>query len=99
MEGVDEISMILGSTARDKDYEINNEHMKKTWERIHAPSTTDDEKRINMTSQNRKDMKDLGILHLMPVRRFQKGTRPQEFTKELGLMAKPNSTGNVVDEG
>ena len=43
VEGANEISVILGSTARDKDYEINNEHMKKTWERIHAPSTTDDE--------------------------------------------------------
>ena len=44
VEGVDEISMILGSTTRDKDYEISNERMKKTWERIHAPSTTDDKK-------------------------------------------------------
>ena len=44
VEGVDEISMILGSTARDKDYEVSNERMKKTWERIHAPSTTDDKK-------------------------------------------------------
>ena len=55
VEGVDEISVILGSTARDNDCKISNERMKKTWESIHAPSTTDDEKRVNMTSQNKRN--------------------------------------------
>ena len=49
VEGIDGISVILGSTARDNDCEISNECMKKTWESIHAPSTTDDEKRVTMT--------------------------------------------------
>ena len=29
--------------------------MKKTWESIHAPSTTDDGKRVTMTSQNKRN--------------------------------------------
>ena len=55
VERTDEISVILGSTARDKDCKISNERMKKTWESIHAPSTTDDEKRVTMTSQNKRN--------------------------------------------
>ena len=55
VEGIDETSVILGSTARDEDCKISNERMKKTWERVHAPSTTDSEKRVNMTSQKKRN--------------------------------------------
>ena len=30
---VNEISMILGSPVKDKDYEINDKHMRKTWDK------------------------------------------------------------------
>ena len=81
VEGVDEISMIFGSPVKDKDYEINDEHMRKTWDKIHASSTIDNARRVNMTSQNRrsefkKDLITKFILFSIII--------GQAFTKEIG---------------
>ena len=88
MEGVNEISVILGSTARDKDCKISNERMKKTWERIHAPSTTDDEKRVNMTSQNKRNRSKKASLTKFILFSIIIG---QAFTKEIGGLLVENN--------
>ena len=88
VEGVDEISVILGSTARDKDCKISNERMKKTWESIHAPSTTDDEKRVNMTSQNKRNRsKKISLTNVIPFSIII----GQAFTKEIGGLLVENN--------
>ena len=43
------------------------------------------------TVEIKKDMKRLRILNLMPVRRYERGTSPKEFTSELGKMAEAPS--------
>ena len=88
VEGIDEISVILGSTARDNDCEISNECMKKTWESIHAPSTTDDEKRATMTSQNKRNRsKKMSLTNII----LFSVIIGKAFTKKIGgLLAENN---------
>ena len=51
------------------------------------------------TPEINRDMARLDIHHLMPVRKYKKGTRPGEFTRELNQKAEPRRTSEVVDEG
>ena len=78
MEGIGEIDMTLGTTTRDKAYEISDEQMRKTWRKIHAP---DGEERMNMTSQNRKNRSKKDLLAKMILFSIIIG---QAFTKEIG---------------
>ena len=88
MEGIDEISVILGSTARDNDCEISNECMKKTWESIHAQLTTDDEKRVNMISQNKRNRsKKMSLTNII----LFSVIIGKAFTKEIGGLLVENN--------
>ena len=88
VEGIDETSVILGSTARDNDCEISIERMKKIWESIHAPSTTDDEKRVTMTSQNKTNRsKKMSLTNII----LFSVIIGKAFTKEIGGLLVENN--------
>ena len=80
--------MILGSPVKDKDYEINDEHMRRTWDKIHASSTIDNARRVNMTSQNRRSESKKDLITKFILFSIIIG---QAFTKEIGgLMVQNN---------
>ena len=55
MERIAGMSVIPGSTAKDKGCEISERCRKKTWESSHAPAKTNDENKATMTSHNKRN--------------------------------------------
>ena len=71
----------------------------RSWDRIRGVNIQ--HALIGLASANtqaiRTDMRELEILHIMPVRKFSRGTRPGEFTEELTRMAEVRKQSEVRD--
>ena len=84
-----EIGMILDFHVKDKEYERNDEQMRRAWDNIHASSTIDNTIRVNMSSQNKRTMlkKELITKFIL----FSIIIGQATFAKEIGGMMVHNS--------